>query len=82
MLKTISSKGQLVLPVAYRKRMGLKAGASIRILEDGERLILEPVAKRKARFVKVKGCQRPILSFVGKSIIEDNELIDPLDEDV
>lgn len=33
-------------------------------------------------FVKVKGCQRPILSFVGKSIIEDNELIDPLDEDV
>jgi AbrB family looped-hinge helix DNA binding protein len=82
MLKTLSSKGQLVLPAAYRKRMGLDTGSQIRISEDGGRLILEPVAPRQSRFVNIKGCQRPILSIAAREIIGDHELIDPLDEDV
>lgn len=82
MLKRLSTKGQLVLPAAYRKRMGLTAGAPIHIVEDGERLIIEPGIKPKAHFVKVKGCQRPILSFGGKHSIDDSELIDPLDDDI
>jgi AbrB family looped-hinge helix DNA binding protein len=81
MLKRLSSKGQLVLPAAYRKRMGLDTGSRIRVVEDGQRLILEPVGTRQARFVTVKGCQRPILSIIGREEIEDSELIDPLDDD-
>lgn len=81
MFKTLSSKGQLVLPATYRKRMGLATGSKIRIVEDGERLILEPVSAPRARFVKRDGCERPILSMKGRRGIRDAELIDPLDDD-
>ena len=80
MEKTISSKGQFVLPVDYRKRMGLTDGSRIRIIEDGTRLILEPVHAPQARFVESAGCPRPVLS-VGRTI-RDKEVIDPLDDDV
>lgn len=82
MLKTLSSKGQLVLPASYRKRMGLSSGSQIRIVEDGGRLILEPVAPRRAKFVEIEGCERPILSLAGKRPVSDDQLIDPLDDDV
>ncbi len=82
MLKTLSSKGQLVLPAAYRRKMGLAAGSEIRISEDGDRLILEPSRPSKARFVKSPGCARPILSIGAKRRIADCDLIDPLDDDV
>jgi AbrB family looped-hinge helix DNA binding protein len=80
MFKTLSSKGQLVLPAAYRRRIGLRAGSRIRIIEDGERLILEPIGIRRARFVESDGCERPILSVRDGGAILDTELIDPLDD--
>lgn len=80
MLKTLSSKGQLVLPSAYRKRLGLEAGSRVRVIEDGERLILEPVHSSRAGFVKTEGCERPILSLRSGRIIKDAEVIDPLDD--
>jgi len=82
MLKTLSSKGQLVLPAAYRRKMGLADGSQIRISEDGDRLILEPARPRKAKFVQAPGCSRPILSIGSKRRITDSDLIDPLDDDV
>lgn len=82
MVKSISSKGQLVLPASYRRRTGLSTGSKVRIIEDGERLILEPLATGKARFVRVNGCSQPILSIGGARVIKDCDLIDPLNEDV
>jgi len=81
MLKTLSSKGQLVLPAAYRKRMGLAVGSQIRLREEGDRLILEPARSGKAKFVQAPGCPRPILSVGSKRRFADNDLIDPLDDD-
>lgn len=81
MLKTLSSKGQLVLPAAYRRKMGLSSGSPIRIREDGERLILEPANKRHAEFVEQSGCARPILSLGSGRAVTSDDLIDPLDDD-
>jgi AbrB family looped-hinge helix DNA binding protein len=81
MLKTLSSKGQLVLPAAYRRKMGLSAGSSIRIREDGERLIREPVTAHRAEFVEQPNCTRPILSLGRGRVVTSNDLIDPLDDD-
>jgi AbrB family looped-hinge helix DNA binding protein len=81
MLKTLSSKGQLVLPAAYRRKMGLSSGSEIRIREDGNRLILEPARPNKAKFVQPSGCERPILSIGAGRQITDDDLIDPLDDD-
>jgi AbrB family looped-hinge helix DNA binding protein len=44
---TVSSKGQIVLPAALRRRLGLGAGARIEVLEesDGLRLrLVRPIA--------------------------------------
>ena len=81
MLKTLSSKGQLVLPAAYRRKMGLSAGSSIRIREDGARLIIEPVTAHRAKFVAQPSCARPILSLGGGRVVTSNDLIDPVDGD-
>lgn len=81
MLKTLSSKGQLVLPAAYRRKMGLSSGSEIRIREEGDRLILEPARPNKAKFVQSSGCTRPILSIGTGRKITDEDLIDPLDDD-
>jgi AbrB family looped-hinge helix DNA binding protein len=81
MLKTLSSKGQLVLPAAYRRKMGLSAGSTVSIREDGERLIIESAQKPRAQFVSQPGCERPILSIGSERQILDSDLIDPLDDD-
>jgi len=81
MLKSLSSKGQLVLPAAYRRKMGLSAGSRVRILEDGDRLILEPESRPRARFVEQPGCKRPILSIGKRRVITDAALIDPIEDD-
>ncbi|MFO7724013.1 MAG: AbrB/MazE/SpoVT family DNA-binding domain-containing protein [Oceanipulchritudo sp.] len=82
MLKKLSSKGQLVLPAGYRRKMGLAEGSPIRIREDGNRLILEPARPGKATFIHVAGCARPILSMGAQRVIADRDLVDPLDDDV
>jgi len=81
MLKTLSSKGQLVLPAAYRRRMGLSSGSEVRISEDGNRLVIEPTRPNKAKFVQSPNCARPIISVGADRQITDADLIDPLDDD-
>jgi AbrB family looped-hinge helix DNA binding protein len=39
---TVSSKGQLVIPVSFREAMGIEAGTRVAIRQEGARLILEP----------------------------------------
>lgn len=38
---TVSSKGQIVLPIKIRKRFGLKAGSQLEIIESEQGLILK-----------------------------------------
>jgi AbrB family looped-hinge helix DNA binding protein len=40
---TLSSKGQLVIPVALRRRLGLAAGAKLHVSEEAGRIMLSPV---------------------------------------
>jgi len=39
---TVSSKGQLVIPVAIRESLGIEAGTRVAIRQEGTRVILEP----------------------------------------
>lgn len=38
---TMSSKGQIVLPVKIRKRLGLKAGSQLELIESDQGLVLK-----------------------------------------
>jgi len=39
---TLSSKGQLVIPLEIRRRLGLEAGAKLRCELEDDRIVLEP----------------------------------------
>lgn len=42
-LVTVSSKGQIAIPVSYRKAFSIKEGSQLVIYSDGENIILKPV---------------------------------------
>ena len=42
-LVTVSSKGQIAIPVSYRKALSIKEGSQLVIYSDGENIILKPV---------------------------------------
>ena len=44
---TVSSKGQVVIPVEVRKKMNIKEGDLLSVKEEGEKIILKPVRKRR-----------------------------------
>lgn len=39
----VTSKGQLVVPSDLRRRFGIKPGTRINFVEEGERIIFQPV---------------------------------------
>lgn len=39
---TVSSKGQMVIPVSIRESMGIEPGTRVAVRQEGERVILEP----------------------------------------
>jgi AbrB family looped-hinge helix DNA binding protein len=49
-----TTKGQIVIPAALRRKYGIRAGTKILVYDDGERIILKPVT---AEYVKsLQGC--------------------------
>ena len=40
---TVTSKGQVVIPARLRRRLGIRKGTKVHFIEDGDRLILQPV---------------------------------------
>ena len=49
MITTLSSKGQIVLPAAARRRLGLSAGAKLACQVQGNQIVLTPERVKKAR---------------------------------
>jgi len=41
----VTSKGQLVVPSRIRRRFGIKPGTRINFVEEGDRIIFQPVTK-------------------------------------
>ena len=42
-LVSVSSKGQIAIPVSYRKALSIKEGSQLVIYSDGENIILKPI---------------------------------------
>jgi AbrB family looped-hinge helix DNA binding protein len=49
MTTTLSSKGQIVLPAAARRRLGLKAGTKFACRVQGSQIVLTPAEIKQAR---------------------------------
>lgn len=46
---TVTSKGQLVIPARLRRRFGIKRGTVVAFMEDGGRIIVQPVTREFIR---------------------------------
>ncbi len=60
----ISTKGQVVLPVHIRRKMGLQAGDSLDTAVESGRIILTPRIRRlrRARIIKDPATGLPVLT--------------------
>lgn len=45
----VTSKGQLVVPSRIRRKYGIKPGTPVNFIEDGERIIFQPVTREYIR---------------------------------
>jgi len=45
----VTTKGQLVIPARLRRRFGIKKGTTVTFLEDGGRIIMQPVTREFIR---------------------------------
>jgi AbrB family looped-hinge helix DNA binding protein len=52
---TISSKGQVTVPLEIRRRLGLKEGDRVEFVADGERTIIRPARPAKNPFEEYAG---------------------------
>ena len=41
----VTSKGQLVVPSSIRRRFGIKPGTRVNFIEEGDRIIFQPVTR-------------------------------------
>lgn len=55
---TVSSKGQLVIPAAFREELGIEAGTRVAVRLEGTRLVLEPetLALKLRKIKQMRGC--------------------------
>jgi AbrB family looped-hinge helix DNA binding protein len=58
----VTTKGQLVIPARLRRRLGIKKGTTISFLEEGGRIILQPVTRQFIRGLRgsLKGEPSPL----------------------
>ena len=45
----VTSKGQLVIPARVRRRFGIKPGTRVNFVEEGDRIIFQPVTREYIR---------------------------------
>ena len=46
---TVTTKGQLVVPAAIRRRFGIRRGTQVRFIERGGEILFQPVTKEFIR---------------------------------
>ena len=72
---TVSSKGQIVIPVSFRESMEIEQGTRIAFRQEGARLILEPdtLAAKLRRIKEMRGCTAGLPSGTDM-LLEDRRL--------
>jgi AbrB family looped-hinge helix DNA binding protein len=51
-ISTVTSKGQLVIPSKLRRKFGIRKGTQVAFIEEGERLLLQPLTPEYVRSLR------------------------------
>lgn len=71
----LTSKGQLVIPKAIRKRLRVAAGTEFSVSASGQRIVLEAVRRKGHRLNDWTGFKRPVKK------LSDKDAFAPVDLD-
>lgn len=52
MTATVTSKGQLVIPAKLRRKHGIRKGTRVAFVEEGTRLVLQPISSEYIRSLR------------------------------
>lgn len=58
-----TAKGQIVIPAKIRKKYGIKAGTKIEIIDEGERIVLQPITSEYIHSLRGK--------YKGKGLLKE-----------
>ena len=58
-VSTVTTKGQLVIPSKLRRKYSIRKGTKVAFLEDGERLVLQPLTPEYLRSLRGSLSGRP-----------------------
>ena len=67
----VTSKGQLVVPSRIRRRFGIKPGTRVNFVEEGDRIIFQPVTKEYINSFCGVFRQKPGEKSVVQELIEE-----------
>jgi AbrB family looped-hinge helix DNA binding protein len=67
----VTSKGQLVVPSHIRRRYGIKPGTRINFLEEGDRIIFQPVTREYISSFRGIFKQKPGVKSIVQELIEE-----------
>lgn len=59
-VSSISSKGQITLPLEVRKRLGVTSGDKVEFVFDGERTVVKPVREEADPFAAWMGIAKDV----------------------
>jgi antitoxin PrlF len=76
---TISSKGQITVPLEIRERLGVKQGDRVEFVVEDGLTILRPARGEENPFAKYAGCL-PGFTSVEEIVAWEREIRDPDDE--
>lgn len=64
----VTSKGQLVVPARIRRLFGIKPGTRVNFVEDGNRIIFQPVTREYIHGFRGRFKQKP----TEKSVVQEH----------
>lgn len=74
-VSTVTTKGQLVIPSKLRRKYGIRKGTRVAIIEDGPRIVLQPLTREYIRSLRGSLRGEPsALKFLKQGRREDREL--------
>jgi|ETNmetMinimDraft_22_1059887.scaffolds.fasta_scaffold03672_4 AbrB family looped-hinge helix DNA binding protein len=83
MIKTVSVKGQLVLPSKLRRKYGITSGGTVSIFDTGSGILIEPVNGSRSQseiLVESKIDGGPAVSFERKRVLTSEQVSKLLEE--
>jgi AbrB family looped-hinge helix DNA binding protein len=74
-VSTVTTKGQLVIPAKLRRKYGIRKGTRVAMIEEENRIILQPLTREFIRSVRgsLKG-EPSALQFLKEGRSRDREL--------